>query len=110
MEVFLTKNPRTFVVNGIGIKDYGRLKLVPNEMLTLETPSGRKYDITAKDFGFYATPSINARLVSEGFKTALVKNSSDKIFMLMVEIDSLDKFDRYCVSEQLRVVSWIDEM
>ena len=110
MESFLKEKPRTFNVNGIDIKDYGQIKLAPNEMITLETPSGRSYDITAKDFGFYATPSINARLVTEGFKTALVKNAFEKVFILMVEIDNIDKFNRYCISEKLQVIFWIDEM
>ena len=45
------------------------------------TVDGKEYDFVAKDWGFYASPSINDRLVREGFKVALVSNTENKIFM-----------------------------
>ena len=33
-----------------------------------------EYDIVKKNWGFYATPSINGRLIKFGYKTCLIKN------------------------------------
>ena len=70
------KPPRTFRVgrqSEVEIHDCGRIRLQPDEMVTFITSGGRQYDVTAKSWGFYATPSLNGRLQGQGFKSALVR-------------------------------------
>ncbi len=62
------------------------------------TASGRRMDVAAKDFGFYATPSVNGRLKGKGSRLPL---------SAMVRPDlhdggragPVDAFDAYCTAE-----------
>ena len=107
MKVKTIKEPRTFEVNNVKIKDYGKINLDPNEMITFVTKSLKEYDFTAKDWGFYVTPSINGRLKKEGFKIAIVTNKSKKIFILAVEKDKINLFKKYCNNQQEKILQWL---
>ena len=65
--------------------------------------------ILCKDWGFYSTPSINGRLKNEGFKTALVENQNGQIYVMSVDKDKLDLFEKYCKDENQTVLEWLDE-
>ena len=111
---FEPKDPaRSFYVgknSEIEIKDVGDVYLSPNEQLTFVTdPSGARYDFVRKDWGFYATPSINGRLKQEGFKTALVENLQGRIYLMVVELRHMALFDAYCRVEKQTVLRWLDE-
>ena len=57
--------PRRFVVGAhedVELSDCGRVALDPDEQISLTTDAGAEYDVTRKDWGFYATPSLNERL------------------------------------------------
>ncbi|WP_417520140.1 hypothetical protein [Minwuia sp.] len=102
--------PRVFrPAPGVAISDCGDLELAPDEQVTMVTRSGKRMDVAAKDFGFYATPSVNGRLRNEGFKTALVRNRIGQIYIMVVDVDRRGDFDRYCNSEQQTVLEWLDE-
>jgi hypothetical protein len=111
--IFEEKNPpRTFQVGkeaSIEISDCGELHLAPNEQITFVTSSGRRHDFAAKDWGFYATPSLNGRLKDEGFKTALVRNAQGRHYILVVEEGFLGAFFDYLKSEDQCLVEWLDE-
>ena len=65
--------PRTFEVGGARrflMADCGTLELDADEQITLVTESGAEYDVARKDWGFYATPSLNGRLESFGLRGA----------------------------------------
>ena len=112
MKIKEKKPSRLFSVglnNDIEIKDCGELSLLPDEQVTLTTESGQEYDICRKEWGFYATPSTNGRLKSFGFKTALVKNSFGKKYIMIVDEKRLDQFNIYLEAEMLSVLSWLDE-
>ena len=112
MKIKINKKPRCFKVGIHGeteIQDYGKININPNEMLSFVNPEGKEYDVVAKDWGFYATPSVNERLVNEGFKTALVKNSSKQYYIMIVDIKEMKKFNKYCMDDQQEVVEWLDE-
>lgn len=111
---FEEKNPpRQFKVgvpeNGIVISDFGDLQLNANEQITMISVNGKRHDFASKEWGFYATPSVNGRLKNEGFKTALVQNSMGQIYIMVVDIDSLEEFERYCTMEKQEVLEWLDE-
>ena len=85
VKIIINKIPRIFTVGQIkkiNIKDYGKIHLRKNEQLTFisgKNKNQKHYDITKKNWGYYATPSLNGRLKDNNFKSALVKNSNDKI-------------------------------
>jgi hypothetical protein len=104
--------PRIFSVGvnqSIEIRDHGDIFLEPDGQVTFVTQSGARHDFAAKDWGFYATPSLNGRLAGEGFKTALVQNDSGRIYIMVVEIGKLHLFERYCQVENQILLEWLDE-
>ena len=104
--------PRSFFVGAGGqieIRDCGRVFLEPDEQVTFVGPSGKEHDFTAKTWGFYATPSVNGRLKGQGFKTALVRNSHDKFYIMVVDVDEVKAFEAYMAAEENEVLEWLDE-
>ena len=107
MKIKIKKNPRLFTVNNIEIRDFGKIKLDKNELISFVTKSDKEYDFTAKEWGFYITPSINGRLKKEGFKVAIVKNKNKKIFIMAIEKNKIKLFKKYCSDQQERVIKWL---
>lgn len=113
MKIKLTENPRKFFADKlktIEISDFGKLVLEPNEMISFETLSGKGLDFSRKNWGYYATPSINDRLKREGFKTALVRNANNQVYIMVVDTDELDSFHEYLETEKNSIVQWLDEI
>ncbi len=103
--------PRDFVVGreaSITISDKGAIVLEPDELVTFLTESGTRYDLVKKDWGYYATPSLNDRLPSHRLKPALVCGSQSKYYILFVEDGLEEKFFQYLGDEDLRLVGWLD--
>ena len=104
--------PRTFIVGNAGpieMKDCGTLHLAADEQVTLVTEGGAEYDVARKDWGFYATPSLNGRLESFGLRTVLIQNRATKrYFVLLVARGREASFERYLEVENLRIVHWLD--
>lgn len=104
--------PRRFTV-GNSVKfdmlDCGDLRLAPDEQVTFKTTSGAEYDVAAKDWGFYATPSLNGRLEQFGLRGVLIRNrDTGRYFVLLVERGREPQFDAYCGQENLAVIAWLD--
>ena len=87
-----------------------KIKLESNEQISFITIDKKEYDVVAKEWGFYATPSINARLVDEGFKTALVKNKNNKYYIMVVDLDKIKIFQKYLEQSNQEIVEWLDEL
>lgn len=104
--------PRQFKVginNQITIRDSGTIELDADEQVTFITPSGAEYDVAAKSWGFYATPSFNGRLLSFGLRGVLVRNSYDRFYVMLVEKGKEDLFIRYLTEEEQEIVCWLDD-
>ena len=99
---------RIFEANENKIKEVAKIELDSNEMITF-IKDNKEFDFVAKEWGYYATPSINKRLKNFGYKTALVKNSYGKYFINVVEVEKLDKFYDYLKKENSEVIKWLDE-
>lgn len=113
MKVRKNTPPRKFNVGqkkNIEISDCGTIELRSDEQVTFVTASGKQYDLTAKSWGFYATPSVNGRLLNQGFKTALVKNSFGKYYILVVDTDHMHDFKAYLLDERSKVIKWLDDI
>lgn len=110
MKLEVKETPRSFTVKGHEVKDFGKIILDSDDMISFKTKSGKEYDFVAKDWGFYASPSINSRLKKEGFKTALVVNESNQLYVMVVDNDKIDEFKKYLkVNQNNRLISWLDE-
>lgn len=104
--------PRRFTV-GNAVKfemaDCGTLELVPDEQVTFRTEAGGEYDVARKDWGFYATPSLNGRLAGFGLRAVLIRNRlTDRYFVLLVERGREPAFEAYLEQESCDVVAWLD--
>lgn len=104
--------PRRFSVGNavkFDMRDCGTLSLEPDEQVTLVTQSGAEYDVARKEWGFYATPSLNGRLEQFGLRGVLIKNrGTGRFFVLLVERGKEPQFDAYCEQENLAIVAWLD--
>lgn len=104
---------RTYEVQGAGLSltlmDCGRIDLQPNEQVSFTTANGREYDVTRKDWGFYATPSTNGRLKSFGFRTALVLSEAGKLFVMLVEAEQMATFHQYLEDDHQELLCWLDD-
>lgn len=110
---FEPKNPpRRFAVGNsvkFEMKDCGNLHLDADEQVTFVTPSGAEYDVAAKEWGFYATPSLNGRLEQFGLRGVLIRNrDTGRYFVLLVARGREPQFDDYCTQENLAVIAWLD--
>lgn len=104
--------PRRFAVGNdvkFEMSDCGTLALSPDEQVTLVTETGGEYDVSRKDWGFYATPSLNGRLESFGLRGVLIRNTkTGRYFVLLLEKGREKAFDAYMTQESLEVVAWLD--
>lgn len=89
--------------------DVGEIKMENDNQVSLVSGKHKSHDFAAKNWGFYVTPSINGRLKNEGFKTALVKSDSGKVFLNFVDSDKIDDFLDYCQENNKVLVEWLDE-
>ena len=112
MDIHRNEPPREYTV-GFGpkvtIRDCAHIHLDADEQITLKTENGSEYDIARKNWGFYATPSINGRLTRFKLRTALVKNQLNQFFVLLVEQGREADFNLYVQNEGLAVCGWLDE-
>ena len=105
--------PREFEVGydvkGV-IRDCCTMRLAPDEQITFVTDDGGEYDLTRKEWGFYATPSLNGRLAGFNLRAVLVKNRIDRFFVLLVERGMEEAFNRYVRAEPLKIIAWLDTL
>ena len=88
----------------IVLKDCGKIILNDNEQVTFSDKykKNNDYDVTKKDWGYYATPSINSRL-----KKNIVINKTTKFFYIMLVYKNKKHiFLRYLKKENLKIISW----
>lgn len=113
MRMEINEPYRYFKVNpqsDVNLIDCGKIYLEANEQVTFVTPNGKEHDFAAKTWGFYATPSLNKRLVDFGFKTALVRNSLNCYYVMVVDIEKIADFEAYIKEEQAVVIEWLNEL
>tara|TARA_X000000950_G_scaffold288388_1_gene404903 strand:- start:47527 stop:47889 length:363 start_codon:yes stop_codon:yes gene_type:complete len=113
MKTFLKKKPREFEVGNskkFKIKDFGKILLNSDEQITFLTTKKSEYDVTKKDWGFYATPSLNGRLKNFGLRGVLIKNiMTNRFFIFLVENGKEKSFQKYLEQEKLKIIVWLDD-
>ena len=93
----------------IVLKDCGKIILNDNEQVTFSDKYNKKndYDVTKKNWGYYATPSINGRLKKNNFISYIVLNKSTNLFFIMiVHKNKKNLFLKYLKKENLKIVTW----
>lgn len=111
MKVTPVDAPRVFQTGRdepIAIRDCGRILLDVDEQVTFITGSGAEYDVTRKDWGFYAAPSLNGRLLDHGLRAALARSHVGKYYVFLVERGSEAAFHDYLCRERNSLVRWLD--
>lgn len=88
--------------------DCGSIYLDADEQITFYTSSGREYDVVRKEWGYYATPSLNRRLVANDLRAVLVKNQLGNFYILLVERGYETSFVQYLREEDMSIVIWMD--
>jgi len=81
--------------------------LEEDELITFKSKENKEYDFVCKEWGYYATPSINKRLKKNGYKAALMKNQNDEFFVVIVEIEKIKLWEKYNKEEEQLFVNWI---
>lgn len=103
--------PRAFQVGQAGattILDCGKIELAPDEQVTFVTDRGGEYDVVRKDWGFYATPSLNGRLARFGLRAVLTRNEAGRYYICLVERGHEAAFEAYLLRERNAIVAWLD--
>ena len=105
----IKKLNRSFLVGdkkNIKITHVGNLRLKNNEQITILFKNS-EYDFIKKNWGFYATSSINKRLKDQGFVSCLVKNKNKKIYLMVIHKTKINEFKKYCKLNQQKVTKWL---
>ena len=111
MKSYLRKFSRQFQVGSKGtiqLRDCGSIQLEPDEQITFQTDEKFEYDVLRKSWGYYATPSLNARLLRFQLHAALICNHKGHYFVVLVEDAKRDEFADYLAKDSLRLVTWLD--
>jgi SAM-dependent methyltransferase len=107
-EISPTRTFRTGEGGRIEIRHCAHVRLSADEMVTFLTDSGAEYDVVRKTWGFYATPSLNGRLLNFGLRAALIRNAFGKYYVFLVEGGHEADLDTYLRTEHNQLVRWLD--
>ena len=113
MQIDAFAEPRRFPVGvaEIELSHVANIDLQPDEMVTFVSSADREYDVTAKDWGYYATPSVGGRLRSFGMRAALMRNvDTRQAFVVLVFDDQVTAWREYMEAERQEVVMWLDDV
>jgi len=105
MKIEINKKPRKFKVGikKVTLKHYGEIYLNNNNQVTFKNKKS-EFDIVKKNWGYYATPSINHRLKKFGFRTFLIKNEKNKFYIFLVHINKMKNFKKYCKDDKQKII------
>lgn len=105
MKLKINKKSRKFKV-GIKktiLKDLGKVYLNNNEQLTFINKKS-EFDFVKKNWGYYATPSINKRLKNFNFRTFLTQNFLKNIFIMTVHKEKIKEFKKYLKEDKIKII------
>ncbi|MDW3208207.1 MAG: hypothetical protein R8L07_21950 [Alphaproteobacteria bacterium] len=108
--------PRPFRVGAKGdieLLDCGTVRLAPDEQVTFRTDNrgATAFDVTRKEFGYYASNSLNGTLPRQGLRAALCRNDAHGLlYMLFVEKGKENQYRSYLDAEGMSHLGWMDEL
>jgi len=108
MKIKINKKPRKFTVGlkSTILKDLGKIYLNNNEQLTFVKKKSQ-YDLVKKDWGYYATPSVNKRLKNFKFRTFITENSFKSIYIMIVHKEKIKNFRKYLRADKIKIIKEI---
>lgn len=113
MKYKFKEQPRKFRVGvnqDIELSDCGQIFLDSNEQVTFNDDHDNEYDVCKKNWGYYATPSLNGRLDSFNFYSALVMNKhTQRKYIMLIHKDKLDLFNEYISQEDQEIIFWFNK-
>lgn len=105
-------NPaRTFPVGyeNIILRHVANIELEADEMVTFVAGES-EYDVCRKNWGYYATPSLDKRLPGFGLRPALMRNKLTRhYFVVLVQESQLQEWKNYMIREEQELVVWLDD-
>lgn len=107
MKLSILKKPRIFRVGEKKtlLKDFGKIFLQNDEMISFNFLKKDDYDFTKKSWGFYVSQSIEQRMKSNNFTLFLVKNISSSRFYLLARYKGKEsEFKNYLKQEKIKIV------
>tara|TARA_Y100000992_G_C21048314_1_gene388302 strand:+ start:263 stop:601 length:339 start_codon:yes stop_codon:yes gene_type:complete len=106
----IKKKNRSFALQSkIKLTHKADIMLKNNELITFKS-NGSEYDVVKKDWGYYATPSLNKRLLSFNLRAVLVvSQKTGNLFVLLVHTKFKKKFSIYIKKEKLKILTWLDK-
>ena len=109
MQVDRKDPPRRFAVGdgSIELRHAADIALACDEMVTFTTAGGTEFDVVRKDWGYYATPSLNGRLPDKGLRPVLCA-SGDRLYLLLCEAGREADFADYLAGQKMRALRWLD--
>tara|TARA_B100001121_G_C18691171_1_gene623102 strand:+ start:1622 stop:1954 length:333 start_codon:yes stop_codon:yes gene_type:complete len=101
----IKKSNRLFTagITKLKIIDKGSIYLKDDNQVTFRYKKS-EYDVCRKNWGYYATPSINGRLQNFGFKTFLTQNKFKKIYINLVHSNKMKTFKKYLKKEKSKIL------
>ena len=101
----IKKSNRLFTagITKLKIIDKGSIYLKDDNQVTFRYIKS-EYDVCRKNWGYYATPSINGRLQNFGFKTFLTQNKFKKIYINLVHSNKIKTFKKYLKKEKSKIL------
>ena len=93
----------------IPMRDVGRIELSPSELITFTGPDQAEFDISRTTFGYYATPSVNQRLKSFGWRTAVARNPQGHLYVLLVHETLEHEYLDYLEQQEMEELERLDE-
>tara|TARA_B100000900_G_C20491480_1_gene679749 strand:+ start:28 stop:360 length:333 start_codon:yes stop_codon:yes gene_type:complete len=101
----IKKSNRLFTagITKLKIIDKGSIYLKDDNQVTFRYKKS-EYDVCRKNWGYYATPSINGRLQNFGFKTFLTQNKFKKIYINLVHSNKMKIFKKYLKKEKSKIL------
>lgn len=109
MKYKFLKKPRKFQVgikkNKIYIKDFGKIFLKNNEMVSFIFDKKDEYDFTKKNFGFSISQSINNRVKNNNFEIFLVQSKiTSNFFLFAISKFKKKNFRQYLFKEKYKII------
>tara|TARA_B100000579_G_scaffold437318_1_gene466167 strand:+ start:1885 stop:2211 length:327 start_codon:yes stop_codon:yes gene_type:complete len=89
------------------ISHVANIRLEPDELITFKNDQSKEYDVVSKDWGYYATPSINKRLKRNGYRVAITRNKEGSIYIVIVDEKKIDLWLKYNKDENQELVKWL---
>ncbi len=90
------------------LKDCGSIILRDDEQVTF-IHKNSEYDVAKKNWGYYATPSLNGRLKKFNFRTFVVRNTDNKFYIMLVHKEKYRQFRKYISDQKNKMICEITE-